>query len=83
VWRTGGVKKIMYEKTGEESGMWYQNPESDASNEDVLGFGIGLNIENRLKVDGVVAEDIFYTFSNLFAGNHHHLMTRMSGTYSF
>lgn len=83
VWRTGGQKKIMYERTGEEKGKWYQNPESDASNDDVLGFGIGLNIENRLKVDGIVAEDIFYTFTNLFAGNHHHLMTRISVTYSF
>ncbi|MBD3392686.1 MAG: hypothetical protein GF410_11765 [Chitinivibrionales bacterium] len=83
VWRTGGMKTIMYQKTGEKSGMWIQNPESDASNEDVLGFGIGLNIENRLKVDGIVAEDIFYTFSNLFSGNHHHLMTRISVTYSF
>jgi hypothetical protein len=83
VWRTGGMKTIMYERTGEQSGKWIQNPESDASDEDVLGFGVALNIENRLKVDGVIAEDIFYTFTNLFSGNHHHLMTRISVTYSF
>jgi hypothetical protein len=82
VWRVGGTKKIMFED-GEKGTMWSQNPESDASDDDVLGFGIGLNIENRLKVDGIVAEDIFYTFSNLFSGNAHHLMTRISATYSF
>jgi hypothetical protein len=82
VWRAGGCKKIWYED-GVYQDMWGQNAEADASDEDVLAFGVGLNIENRLKVDGIVAEDIFYTFSNLFSGNAHHLMTRISATYSF
>lgn len=81
--RAGGQKKIMYEKTGTDSGRWFENVDANASNEDMLGIGAGVNIENRLKIDGIVAEDIFYTFTNLISGNHHHIMTRISATYSF
>ncbi len=81
--RAGGNKKIMYERTGEDSGLWYQNPESNASSDDLLSVGAGVNIENRFKIDGIVAEDIFYTFTNLFSGTHHHLMSRISATFSF
>jgi hypothetical protein len=83
VWRIGGTKALWYEKTGENAGLWGENPEADASDNDLIGFGLGLNIENRLKIDGVVAEDVFYTFSNLFSGNEAHLMTRLAATYSF
>lgn len=83
VWRIGGTKTLVYQSKGEGEGKWRQNDEANASDEDVIGFGMGINIENRLKVDAVMAEDLFYTFTNLFSGNHHHIFTRFSATYSF
>ena len=46
-------------------------------------LGWGLNIENRLKVDVVMAENMFYTFTNLISGSSHHLTNRITATYSF
>lgn len=83
VWRIGGTKTLVYQTIGENSGKWRQNSEADATDDDLIGFGMGVNIENRFKVDAVMAEDLFYTFTNLFSGNHHHLFTRFSATYSF
>jgi hypothetical protein len=85
VWRLGCSKIVRYEKIGGTSGItrWSENPEADASDNDHVGFGLGLNIENRFKVDAVIAEDIFYTFTNLISGSHHHITTRISATYSF
>jgi hypothetical protein len=83
VWRVGCTKQLLYESRGENTGRWIQNPEADASDQDHVAFGVALNIENRLKIDGVIAEDIFYTFTNLFSGNDHHLFTNITVTYSF
>ncbi len=83
VWRIGGNKKVVYQLTGEEDGQWIENAESTGGNDDMIGFGMGVNIENRLKVDAVMAEDLFYTWTNLFSGRAHHLFTRLSATYSF
>lgn len=83
IWRVAGSKKIMYRSLSEEAGYWEENPVADASDEDLVSFGLGANLENRLKVDVVVAEDVLYTFTNLISGNHHHLLTRISATYSF
>jgi hypothetical protein len=85
--RVGGAKKIMYKSKmdayGQKIGYWEQNPEADASDKDLIGFGIGLNVENRLKFDIVVAEDIPYTLTNLFSGPQHHIITRIDATYAF
>ena len=62
---------------------WVENPEADGSDNDHIAIGAGVNIENRFKVDGVIAEDVFYTFTNLISGNKDHLMTRISITYTF
>lgn len=88
VWRIGGTKTLARQKytiKGEswETTKWLENPEADASDNDLVATGWGLNIENRFKVDVVIAEDIFYTFTNLFSGNHHHIFTRLTATYSF
>jgi len=86
VWRVGATKMLGFQKVGTGASAtteWYENAEADASDEDHIAFGLGLNIENRLKVDAVMAEDIFYTFTNLITGNHHHLTTRITATYSF
>jgi hypothetical protein len=82
VWRLGGNKKVVYQLI-DDSGKWIENAESNGGNDDMIGFGMGVNIENRFKVDAVMAEDLFYTWTNLFSGRAHHLFTRLSATYSF
>ncbi|MBD3346694.1 MAG: hypothetical protein GF401_16685 [Chitinivibrionales bacterium] len=82
--RGGVMKKLLYvTEQGEDRGYWEQNAEADASDDDFAGFGIGLNIENRLRVDCVLADDILYTFTNLISGPQHHLQTRFTFTFSF
>lgn len=83
VLRIGVSKKLLYVSDGGENGHWEQNPESDGSNEDFAGVGIGVNIENRFRIDGVLAENIFYTWTNLISSPQHHLMNRITLTYSF
>jgi hypothetical protein len=83
VLRIGVSKKLLYVNEGQDNGHWEQNPEADGSDGDFAAVGVGLNIENRFRIDGVVAEDIFYTFTNLISAPQHHLMNRISLTYSF
>ncbi len=85
VWRLGATKMLAVQTTGGIDGTteWIENPEADGSDKDHVAFGWAINIENRLKIDAIFAEDVFHTFSNLFSGNHHHLFTRFSATYSF
>jgi hypothetical protein len=83
VWRIGVSKQLMYVSNGNSNGHWEQNPESDGSDHDSFALGWGLNIENRLKIDVVMAEDMFYTFTNLISGSAHHLTNRITATYSF
>jgi len=64
-----------------ESGNYFvTNPVNDGSREDNVGFGFGVNIEEKLKVDATVAEDLL--FRNTFQGGAR-LMSRISATYSF
>ncbi|MCU0608249.1 MAG: hypothetical protein MUF22_00585 [Chitinispirillaceae bacterium] len=84
--RVGGQKVLMYNNTnrnGVDGSRWEENPASDASDHDLVSLGFGLNVENRLRVDFVAAEDVPYTFTNLVSGPQHHLFTRVSATYSF
>jgi hypothetical protein len=83
VWRIGINKKVVYVTDGDDNGHWDQNPEANASDNDFFAFGWGLNIENRFKVDVVLAEDVFYTWTNLISGPMHHLTNRITATYSF
>jgi hypothetical protein len=59
------------------------NPEGDGTENDHVSFGFGLNIEDKLKVDAVVAEDILFTGGNLLGGPADHILSRVSATYSF
>ncbi|MCB9496959.1 MAG: hypothetical protein H6686_08775 [Fibrobacteria bacterium] len=59
------------------------NPEGNGTENDHVSFGFGLNIEDKLKVDAVVAEDILFTGGNLFSGPADHVLSRISATYSF
>jgi hypothetical protein len=80
--RVGVMKKIMYLTEDADRASWMQNDEYDAD-DDLVGFGIGLNIENRLKFDILVAEDVAYTLTNLFGGPLHHVFTRIDATFCF
>jgi len=80
VWRVGASKMLAYEKLdeGNVSSYWVENPEDDH-----VSFGMGVNIENRFKVDAVVSENLLYTFSNLFSGSSHHFSSKISATFAF
>jgi len=56
------------------------NPVSDGTRDDHVGFGFGINIEEKLKIDFSVAEDLM--FRNPFQGEGR-LISRVSATYSF
>ncbi|NLW33479.1 MAG: hypothetical protein GXY77_18685 [Fibrobacter sp.] len=81
--RVGGKKDLVYVTEGVDVGFLKENNPSDGSEDDLVGLGFGINIENRLRIDVVAAEDIVYTFTNLFSGPQHHLFNRVSATYSF
>jgi len=81
--RAGGSKKLLYVNENATRSSWEQNPVADASDDDHLGIGVGFNIENRLKMDFVFAEDNLYTLTNLISGPQHHFFNRFSATYSF
>ena len=84
VWRIGVMKRLLYVTDGAgNNGKWEQNAEADASDDDFASIGWGLNIENRLKVDIVLAENMWYTLTNLVSGSSHHLLNRATITYSF
>lgn len=90
VLRVGGQKVFTSsEETGTRAGKKYTesvistNPEGDGTEKDHVSFGFGLNIEDKLKVDAVVAEDILFTGGNLLGGPADHILSRVSATYSF
>jgi len=68
---------------GIESKQLQTNPEGDGTVRDHIGFGVGVNIEDRLRVDAVIAEDLPFTFGNIFSGSAHHVVSRISATFSF
>lgn len=80
-----GFTKVLYGSTVNQRDLEIleTNPEADMTARDHAGVGVGLNIEEKLKIDGVVAEDIFYKWGNLISGNSHHILTTITATYSF
>ncbi len=84
VLRIGVSKRLLYVQNGDGSNShWEQNPEASGSDDDFASVGVGVNIENRFRIDGVVAKNIFYTFTNLISGPQPYLMNRITLTYSF
>jgi hypothetical protein len=86
VLRVGGQKEITYRDHKGAGGSYnyiYTNPTNDGTADDHVGFGIGINVEEKLKVDATLAEDILYTGGNLLSGPSHHVISRISATYSF
>ena len=94
--RVGGQKSILYTECDVNSKNEYNdkrygickdngtffttNPLADGSNDDHVGFGFGINIEERLKIDVTVAEDLL--FRNPFQGEGR-IFSRLDATYSF
>jgi len=56
------------------------NPGNDGTTEDNVGFGFGINIEEKLKIDFAVSED--FPFRNPFQGGGR-LISKIAATYSF
>ena len=91
--RVGGQKSILYtqcdvnakNKSGqgicrEDGNFFSTNPLADGTADDHVGFGFGINIEEKLKIDVTVAEDLL--FRNPFQGEGR-IFSRISATYSF
>ena len=94
--RVGGQKSILYtdcdvnskneysaDRYGicKDDGTFFStNPLADGSADDHVGFGFGINIEERLKIDVTVAEDLL--FRNPFQGEGR-IFSRLDATYSF
>lgn len=86
VLRVGGQKIFTANErkaNGDKTTNITTNPEGDGTLNDHVSFGFGLNIEDKLKVDAVVAEDILFTGGNLLGGPADHVLSRISATYSF
>ena len=94
--RVGGQKAILYTDCNVNSKNKYDadhygickddgtffttNPLADGSADDHVGFGFGINIEEKLKIDVTVAEDLL--FRNPFQGEGR-IFSRLDATYSF
>ena len=94
--RVGGQKSILYTDCNVNSKNKYKegthgickddgnffttNPLADGTSKDHIGFGFGINIEEKLKIDVTVAEDLL--FRNPFQGEGR-IFSRISATYSF
>ncbi|MCK9182550.1 MAG: hypothetical protein M0P13_06705 [Fibrobacteraceae bacterium] len=91
--RVGGQKSILYTEcdqndhnVGEkgicsDDGTFFStNPIGDGTNKDHVGWGFGINVEEKLKIDVTVAEDVL--FRNPFQGEGR-LFSRIDATYSF
>ncbi|MEN9353778.1 MAG: hypothetical protein RL318_1103 [Fibrobacterota bacterium] len=87
VLRVGGQKYMMSNENKTEKGGvrsdWSTNPIGDGTENDHVGFGIGLNIEDKLKIDATMGEDLVFTGGNLLGGPVDHVFSRISATYSF
>jgi hypothetical protein len=91
--RVGGSKFIGKQevKTNYAAGtvttdMWVENPVDDGTSKDFLGFGIGLNYQNRLRFDITLNEALPY-FNPFGKGIEHsangrHMLLRISSTFS-
>jgi len=67
-------------KCSESGNYFVTNKINDGSPDDNVGFGFGVNIEEKLKIDASVSEDLL--FRNPFQGGGR-LLSRISATYSF
>lgn len=87
VLRVGGQKNFFHSENKTDNAgtrkSWNTNPVNTGSEGDHVGFGIGLNIEDKLKVDATMGEDFVFTGGALLSGPVDHIFSRISATYSF
>ena len=78
--RVGGGKLLAKESLagGKRGSKWIEN-----SDDDHVSLGMGINVEDRLKVDFTVSKNIPYTFTNLFSGEDPYIATRVSAVFAF
>jgi hypothetical protein len=97
IMRMGGQKSFIYQSCKSNSGkstvclasdgpgtkgnFWTTNPLSNGTLDDYMGVGIGLNLENRLKIDATVAEDAL--FRNPLQQGPSHIISRIAAIYTF
>lgn len=82
--RVGGQKSLMVKSTAADEKEIVENPSFNERNNDLVGLGFGINVENRLKIDFVASEMFPYTFTNLISnGQQDFLFSKVSATYSF
>lgn len=63
---------------------WVTNADDDGTSQDVIGFGVGFNFGNKLRVDGTINENFPYQNPFGYLGDvGKRLATRVSATYSF
>ena len=91
--RVGGQKAILYTECDQDSrnqgrsgictedGTFFStNPVGNCKMDDHVGWGFGINIEEKLKIDVTIAED--FLFRNPFQGEGR-WFSRLDATYSF
>lgn len=91
--RVGGQKSILYTQCDQndnnvgskgicsgDGNFFTTNPMGNGTTKDHVGWGFGINIEEKLKIDVTVAEDLL--FRNPFQGEGRFL-SRIDATYSF
>lgn len=84
--RVGGQKVIkQVDQTGAFGtySVMSTNPEANDPDNDLVSFGFGVNIEDKFKVDAVVAKDILFTGGSLLGRQPDHVLSRISASYSF
>ena len=62
-----------------DDGTFFHEPMGDGTSKDHVGWGFGINVEEKLKIDVTVAEDLL--FRNPFQGEGR-LFSRIDATYS-
>ena len=79
--RVGGAKLLAKESYGEgkKGAKWVENDDRDH-----VSLGMGINVEDRLKIDFTVVNNLPYTFTGLFSdGNNAYVMSRVSAVFAF
>jgi len=79
VMRVGGTKMLAKEQIGNNESRWVETNDTDH-----VSLGVGVNIENRLKIDFTLAQNLPYTFTSLFSSSGNpYLASRVSAVFAF
>jgi hypothetical protein len=83
--RVGGQKVFKFRKVSGTANYSTISTNVDGNDDDndAVSVGFGLNIEDKLKVDAVIAKDILFTGGALLSHPSDHVLSRISASYSF